>query len=74
MRMSEFHRACAAEFGTEYSGVVIRDHWITSLDGTAQDALSRGVATRDIWQALCEDLDVPLDRRHGRGLLEPRSD
>ena len=74
MRMSEFRRACAAEFGADYSGVVIRDHWITSLGGTAQDALDRGVPARDIWQALCVDLGVPVERRHGRGLLAPRSE
>lgn len=74
MRMSEFYRACAAEFGAEYSGVVIRDHWITSLGGTAQDALNQGAAARDVWRALCIDLQVPPERRHGRGLLEPRSD
>ena len=74
MRMSEFRRACAAELSAHYSGVVIRDHWITSLGGTALDALDRGVPARDIWQALCVDLGVPVERRHGRGLLDPRSD
>lgn len=74
MRLSEFRRACAAEFGPEYASVVIRDHWITALGGTAQDALDRGVAAREIWQALCVDLEVPVERRHGRGLRDPRTD
>lgn len=72
MRLSEFQRACAEEFGADYAGVLIRDHWLSVLGGTARDALDRGVPAREVWAALCVDLDVPLDRRHGRGLIDPR--
>ncbi|QIM19769.1 DUF3046 domain-containing protein [Leucobacter coleopterorum] len=74
MRMSEFQRACAEEFGTDYSRVLVRDHWLAVLGGTAQEALARGVEARDVWRALCEDLQVPVERRYGRGLLDPRRD
>jgi hypothetical protein len=30
------------------------------------------VPPRDIWLALCEDADVPAERRYGVGQLEPR--
>lgn len=60
------------EFGDVYSGVLVRDHWLATLGGTAQDALDRGIPARDVWNALCEDLQVPLARRHGRGLIDPR--
>lgn len=56
-----------------YSGVLIRDHWIASLGGTAQEALERGVKPQEVWWSLCEALDVPIPRRHGRGRLEPKS-
>ncbi|QZY52596.1 DUF3046 domain-containing protein [Leucobacter tenebrionis] len=72
MKLSEFRRACADEFGADYSGVLIRDHWLASLGGTPSDALDRGVPAREVWQALCADLDVPVERRHGRGLIDPR--
>ncbi|QAB17398.1 DUF3046 domain-containing protein [Leucobacter muris] len=72
MKLSEFRRACADEFGDDYSGVLIRDHWLAALAGTPAEALERGVPAREVWAALCVDLDVPLERRHGRGLLEPR--
>jgi hypothetical protein len=72
--MSEFQRACEDEFGVHYSGVLIRDHWVTVLGGTAQEALARGVAPREVWQALCVELEVPLERRYGRGLIDPRGD
>lgn len=71
MKLSEFRRACAEEFGAEYSGVLLRDHWIASLEGTAADALDRGESARHVWEALCVELEVPLERRHGRGLSEP---
>ncbi|MFA5605662.1 MAG: DUF3046 domain-containing protein [Leucobacter sp.] len=71
MRLSEFQRACAEEFGVDYARVLIRDHWLGALGGTSQEALDRGVAAREVWEALCVDLQVPVDRRHGRGLLEP---
>lgn len=60
------------EFGDVYAGVLTRDHWLAVLGGTAQDALDRGVPAREVWWALCEDLQVPLARRHGRGLIDPR--
>lgn len=72
MRISEFQRAMREEFGDVYSGVLIRDHWLSPLDGTAQDALDRGVPAREVWVAICEDLQIPLQRRHGRGLRNPR--
>lgn len=72
MRLSEFKRAAREEFGEDYAGVLMREHWLTALGGTANEALDRGVAARDVWLALCADLQVPEERRHGRGLREPR--
>ncbi len=72
MRLSEFQLAMREEFGDVYSGVLVREHWLSSLGGTPQEALDRGVAPKVIWTALCEDLQVPVERRHGRGLREPR--
>lgn len=73
MRRREFAIACAEEFGETYSGVLIRDHWLSVFGGTAAEALDRGVAARDVWLALCEDLGVPSERWHGRGLRDPRN-
>lgn len=70
MRISEFRRACAAEFGEEYAAVLLRDHWLRELGATAQEALAAGVEARAVWEALCVDLEVPEARRHGRGLKQ----
>lgn len=72
MRLSEFQRAMQEEFGEVYAGVLMRDHWLAALGGTANEALDRGLPAREIWQALCVELQVPEERRHGRGLIDPR--
>ncbi|WP_442918770.1 DUF3046 domain-containing protein [Leucobacter sp. USHLN153] len=70
--MSEFRRACVAEFGADYAPVLLRDHWLSVLDGTPNEAIERGTPPREVWDALCADLNVPVERRHGRGLPDPR--
>lgn len=72
MRESEFRRALAQEFGESYSLVLLRDHWITQLQATAGEAIGRGVPYRTVWNAICADFDVPIERRYGRGLIEPK--
>lgn len=39
---------------------------------TTADALAAGVDPREVWLALCEETDVPRDRRYGVGRLDPR--
>jgi hypothetical protein len=72
MRRSEFLRAVDAEFGARGSSLV-SDLVLTQLGGrTAESALDAGIQPRDIWLALCVEADVPIERRHGAGRLEPR--
>jgi hypothetical protein len=72
MRRSEFLRAVDAEFGGRASSLV-SDLVLNELSGrTAGEALDAGVPPRDIWEALCAATEVPIERRHGAGRLEPR--
>ena len=72
MRRSELLRAVDTEFGGRGQSLV-SDLVLTQLAGrTAEEALDAGVPARDIWLALCAETDVPLERRHGAGRLEPR--
>ncbi|MGO2519242.1 MAG: DUF3046 domain-containing protein [Microbacterium sp.] len=72
MRRSEFLRAVNLEFGPRAS-TVTNDLVLDALGGrTAADALEAGLSPRDIWLALCAEMDVPADRRYGVGRLEPR--
>jgi hypothetical protein len=72
MRLSEFRRALAQEFGDSYGRVLTRDLVLTPLGGrTADEALAGGVPARDVWLALCAETDVPLHRWYGAGLPAP---
>ncbi len=74
MRVSEFWRAVDQVFGEAYGSVVTRDVVLEDLGGrSALDALDAGIDARRVWDALCDSQDVPLDRRHGKGLAEPQN-
>ncbi|RWR16121.1 DUF3046 domain-containing protein [Microbacterium enclense] len=72
MRRSEFDRAVADEFGARGHSLMT-DLVLSSVGGrTSADALAAGVDPRDVWLALCEETDVPAERRYGVGRLDPR--
>jgi len=65
--MSEFWDLVDGEFGRAYSRTLVRDHVLAHLDNrTAEQALAAGVPPRDVWLALCQDLDVPEARWWGQ--------
>ena len=73
MRVSEFWQAVEDEFGRAYAEVVTRDVVLEAAGGrSAVDAIAAGVPARRVWDALCEAQDVPVERRHGKGLRTPR--
>lgn len=68
MRLSEFWIAVDEEFGPAYGRMLAQDLVLTELDGlTARQAIAQGVATRQIWLALCRASDVPENRWYGTG-------
>ena len=72
MRRSEFDRAVADEFGAR-AGTVVTDLVLSQFgDRSATEALAAGAPPREVWLALCAELDVPPTRRYGVGRLEPR--
>ncbi|MFT4052410.1 MAG: DUF3046 domain-containing protein [Microbacterium sp.] len=72
MRRSEFQRAVDEEFGVRARSLLAD----LALSGvgyrTAVEAIGDGVALREVWLALCVEMDVPVSRRYGAGRLEPR--
>jgi hypothetical protein len=73
MRVSEFWRAVDQEFGEAYGAVVTRDVVLEQLGGrSAAAALDAGIDARRVWEVLCASQDVPVSRRHGKGLAEPK--
>lgn len=71
MRLSEFWRAVGDEFGLDYGRALVRDVVLTELDDrTAEQAIAAGWPVREIWLALCKNMDVPPQRWYGVGQLK----
>lgn len=67
MRLSDFREAVDETFGEAYAPTLLREMALTNLDSlTASQALDRGVAPRDVWHALCDQMEVPDEDRKGR--------
>ena len=64
MRITVFRRLMTEEFGRVRAEVLAKDHVLTSLGGrTVDQALADGVPAKDIWHAVCDDFEVPPERR-----------
>lgn len=69
--MSEFWTLVDGEFGRAQGRALVRDHVVGALGHrTAEQALASGEDPRPVWSALCDDLQVPPERRWGP--KEPR--
>jgi hypothetical protein len=72
---SEFFIAVEDEFGQSQGRALLRDLIVDELgQRSALVALDEGVAPQTVWVALCEAMQVPLQRRHGVGLPQPKAD
>lgn len=66
MRLSEFHSLADAVFGSAYARTLTRQLALDACDSlTADAALEAGFAPRDVWHALCDQMDVPANARDG---------
>lgn len=69
--MSEFWVLVDEEFGVAQGHALVRDHVVGALGHrTPEQALDAGEDPGTVWFALCDDLQVPPERRWGRD--EPR--
>lgn len=67
MRLSAFWQLMEEEFGPAYARSLADRHVLGVLGGvTASEALAGGTSPRRVWEAICDDLDVPEERRLGR--------
>ncbi|MDQ0756919.1 DUF3046 domain-containing protein [Arthrobacter sp. B3I4] len=67
MRISDFWRLMDDEFGAGYSRVLSSSLVLAGVGGrTADQALSAGVPPKQVWLAMCDVQDVPVERRLGR--------
>ncbi len=52
------------QFGSMRAQSVARDHVFAALGGrSATEAIEAGVPVRKVWQAICEEYDVPPKER-----------
>lgn len=66
VRVSQFWMLMDHEFGSAYARSLAARHHLHALgDFTVQEALDAGLDPRRVWTALCDDLDVPAERRLG---------
>ena len=66
MRLSEFHSLADSVFGSAYARTLTRQLALDACDSlTADAALEAGFAPRDVWHALCDQMDIPADSRDG---------
>jgi hypothetical protein len=64
VRLTEFWRRMREQFGEGYADSFARDYVIRELEGrTVEEALSQGVAAKDVWRAVCASLDLPSNVR-----------
>lgn len=70
MKRSEFLRAADEHFGARASWI-LADLILPGIGQSANDALAAGVSVREIWNALCDETDLPDSARYGQGLQTP---
>jgi hypothetical protein len=64
MRTTVFRNLMADEFGAVRAEMLARDHVLAALGGrTVDQALEAGLSPKEIWRAVCDDFDVPVERR-----------
>lgn len=64
MRITVFRRLMTDEFGGVRAEMLAKDHVLTALGGrTVDQALAAGLPAKDIWRAVCDDFEVPPERR-----------
>ena len=67
MRHSAFWDLMDGEFGRAYARTLARDLVVGGLgDRTAAQALAAGEQPRTVWDAVCDAMEIPLERRWGK--------
>ncbi|WIM66798.1 DUF3046 domain-containing protein [Corynebacterium breve] len=65
MRLTEFRQLIEDEFGSQKGEWIVHSHVVSGLGATSEQLIERGVDPRQVWEGLCEDFDVPEERRLG---------
>lgn len=64
VRLQEFWSRMGRQFGPAYAESVADDHVLSGLGGrTVTQALAEGSDVKVVWQAVCEEFEVPAQLR-----------
>lgn len=66
--MSKYNSANIRRFGADRASWVLDTHYLSRLGGYPNEVIERGADLRDVWLALCDDFDVPEERRLGEDI------
>ena len=73
MKLSEFQRAMADEFGSGYGQALLTDLVLPEFGGrTGAAAIAAGIPPREVWLALCREMGVPQSHWYGAGKPAPK--
>ena len=65
MRLTEFHQLITDEFGKVQGNWIVHSHGLAGFDRTPDQLIEDGADLRTEWIQLCDDFDVPQERRLG---------
>ena len=65
MRLTEYHQLIVDEFGESKGKWISHSHVLPDLGATPDELIERDVDPRRVWLSLCDDFDVPKERRLG---------
>lgn len=64
MRHTTFRRLMAEEFGEIRAEMLAQDHVLSALGGrTVDEALEAGMPPKDVWRVICDEFEIPEERR-----------
>jgi hypothetical protein len=63
VRLTDFWQRMDERFGAAYSRSVAADYQLPLLRSTINDAIRDGVETKDIWNAVVDEFEVPSHLR-----------
>ena len=65
MRQTQFYALVYNEFGQDRGDFIVNHHLLSGRNRTAVELDRDGVDLRTVWEELCADFEVPVDRRFG---------
>ncbi|WP_127130796.1 DUF3046 domain-containing protein [Georgenia sp. SYP-B2076] len=72
MKHSEFWQVVEETFGAGYGRSLAQDLVLTRVGGrTAEQALADGFAPREVWDAVCDEMELP-DTVRWRHRMDPK--